>query len=151
MPLLLVLPIALRALRRNVMRTVLTMLGVIIGVSAVICTIAIGDGASKKIQDAIASVGANLVWLEAGGVNRGGVRTGSGGTRSLTLADMRAIKEQVPLIAYASPMVDKRGQLVYGNQNWNSTVRGVSPEYLHVKAWPIVQGGMFDETDVERA
>jgi putative ABC transport system permease protein len=151
MRLLLVLPIALKALRRNVMRTALTMLGVIIGVSAVICTIAIGDGASKKIQDAIASVGANLVWLEAGGANRGGVRTGSGGTRSLTLADLRAIKEQIPLIAYASPMVDTRVQIVYGNQNWNSTVRGVSPEYLQVKAWPIVQGGMFDETDVERS
>jgi len=133
------------------MRTALTMLGVIIGVSAVICTVAIGDGASTKIQEAIASVGANVVWIEAGGVNRGGVRTGSGSTKTLTLADMRAIREQVPLIAHASPMVDTRVQLVYGNQNWNSTVRGVSPEYLQVKAWPIVKGGMFDETDVERA
>ena len=133
------------------MRTALTMLGVIIGVSAVICTVAIGDGASTKIQEAIASVGANVVWIEAGGVNRGGVRTGSGSTKSLTLADMRAIREQVALIAHASPMVDTRVQLVYGNQNWNSTVRGVSPEYLQVKAWPIVKGGMFDETDVERA
>ena len=133
------------------MRTALTMLGVIIGVSAVICTVAIGDGASTKIQEAIASVGANVVWIEAGGVNRGGVRTGSGSTKTLTLADMRAVREQVPLIAHASPMVDTRVQLVYGNQNWNSTVRGVSPEYLQVKAWPIVKGGMFDETDVERA
>jgi putative ABC transport system permease protein len=127
------------------------MLGVIIGVSAVICTIAIGEGASGKIQDAIASVGANVVWVEAGGVNRSGVRTGSGQTKSLTLADMRAIQEQVPLIAHVSPMVDTRTQLVYGNQNWNSTVRGVSPEYLNVKSWPIVKGGMFNEMDVERA
>jgi putative ABC transport system permease protein len=151
MPPLLVLPLALKALRRNTMRTALTMLGVIIGVGAVICTVAIGDGASTKIQEAIASVGANVVWVEAGGVNRGGVRTGSGGTKSLTLADLRAIQEQVPLIAHASPMVDTRVQLVAGNQNWNSTVRGVSPAYLQVKAWPIVKGGMFDDIDVERA
>ena len=90
MRLILVFPLALKALRRNLMRTMLTMLGVIIGVSAVICTIAIGEGASSKIQDAIASVGANVVWVEAGGVNRSGVRTGSGQTKSLTLADMRA-------------------------------------------------------------
>ena len=148
---ILVFRLAFKALRRNLMRTMLTMLGVIIGVSAVICTIAIGEGASGKIQDAIASVGANVVWVEAGGVNRSGVRTGSGQTKSLTLADMRAIQEQVPLIAHVSPMVDTRTQLVYGNQNWNSTVRGVSPEYLNVKSWPIMKGGMFNEMDVERA
>jgi putative ABC transport system permease protein len=82
------------------MRTALTMLGVIIGVSALICTIAIGEGASSKIREAIASIGANVIWVEAGGVNRGGVRTGSGGTKSLTLADMRAIKDQVALITH---------------------------------------------------
>jgi putative ABC transport system permease protein len=143
--------VSFKALRRNMMRTALTMLGVIIGVSAVICTIAIGEGASFKIREAIASIGANVIWVEAGGVNKGGVRTGTGGTKSLTLADMRAIKDDVALIAHISPLVDTRTQLVYGNQNWNSQVRGVSPDYLHVKAWPIVKGGMFDETDVERA
>jgi putative ABC transport system permease protein len=124
---------------------------VIIGVSAVICTIAIGEGASFKIREAIASIGDNLVWVEAGGVNRNGVRTGAGGTKSLTLADMRAIKDQVPLITHASPVVDLRVQLVYGNQNWNSQARGVSPDYLHVKSWPMAAGGMFEEVDVERA
>jgi putative ABC transport system permease protein len=151
MRLLLLLPLALKALRRNLMRTVLTMLGIIIGVSAVICTVAIGEGASSKIQDAIASVGANVVWVEAGGTSVGGVRTGSGQTKSLTLADAQAIKDQVPLITHLSPLVDTRTQLVYGNQNWNSTVRGVSPEYVQVKAWPMLRGGMFDDTDVERA
>ena len=77
--------VALKALRRNLMRSILTALGVIIGVSAVICTVAIGEGAAFKIREAIASIGDNVVWLEAGGVNRGGVRTGSGGTKSLTL------------------------------------------------------------------
>jgi putative ABC transport system permease protein len=144
------LRVAVKALRRNMMRTALTMLGVIIGVSAVICTIAIGEGASSKIREAIASIGANVIWVEAGGVNKGGVRTGSGGTKSLTLADMRAIKDQIPLITHISPLVDMRAQLVYGNQNWNSQVRGVSPDFLNVKAWPIVKGGMFEETDVDR-
>jgi putative ABC transport system permease protein len=145
------LRVSLKALRRNMMRTALTMLGVIIGVSAVICTIAIGEGASTKIRDAIASIGANVVWVEAGGVNKGGVRTGSGGTKSLTLADMHAIKDQVALITYVSPIVDMRVQLVYGNQNWNSQARGVSPDFVNVKAWPMAKGGMFDDTDVERA
>jgi putative ABC transport system permease protein len=151
MRVLMLLRVSLKALRRNMMRTILTMLGVIIGVSAVICTIAIGEGASFKIREAIASIGDNVVWVEAGGVNRGGVRTGSGGTKSLTLADMRAIKEQVPLITYISPIVDVRTQLIYGNQNWNAQARGVSPDYVHVKAWPVVKGGMFDDTDVEHA
>ena len=151
MALVMLLRVSFKALRRNLMRTMLTMLGVIIGVSAVICTIAIGEGASFKIREAIASIGDNVVWVEAGGVNRGGVRTGSGGTKSLTLADMRAIKEQIPLITAVSPIVDVRTQLIYGNQNWNAQARGVSPDYLHVKAWPMQRGGMFDETDVERA
>src|SRR3954469_18378160 len=89
---------SVKALRRNMMRTLLTMLGVIIGVSAVICTVAIGEGASFKIRQAIAAIGDNVVWVEAGGVNRGGVRTGSGGTKSLTLGDMQAIKNQIALI-----------------------------------------------------
>jgi putative ABC transport system permease protein len=151
MRVLLIVPLAVKALRRNVLRTMLTMLGIIIGVSAVICTVAIGEGASSKIQDAIASVGANVVWVEAGGVNLNGVRTGSGQTKSLVLGDMQAIKENIALIRYASPVVDTRVQLVYGNQNWNSTVRGVSPDYVNVKVWPAVRGGMFDESDVERA
>jgi putative ABC transport system permease protein len=151
MRLVMLVRVSFKALRRNMMRTALTMLGVIIGVSAVICTIAIGEGASSKIREAIASIGANVIWVEAGGVNRGGVRTGSGQTKSLTLADMHAIKGQIALIAHLSPLVDTRTQLVYGNQNWNSTARGVSPEYLNVKSWPIVKGGMFDEKEVERA
>lgn len=151
MQVLLLFAVAGKALRRNLMRSSLTALGVIIGVSAVICTVAIGEGASFKIREAIASIGDNVVWLEAGGVNRNGVRTGSGGTKSLTVADMRAIKEQVPLITYASPIVDLRAQVIYGNQNWNTQARGVSPDYVHVKAWPMANGAMFDEVDVEHA
>jgi putative ABC transport system permease protein len=146
-----VVRVAMKALGRNVMRTVLTMLGVIIGVSAVICTIAIGEGASAKIRTAIANIGANLVWVEAGGVNRNGVRTGTGGTRTLTVADLMAIRQQIPTVINVSPQADTRVQLIYGNQNWNSSVRGISPEYLALKNWPVVKGGMFTDQEVERA
>jgi putative ABC transport system permease protein len=145
MRVLLPLAIALKALRRNVMRTLLTMLGVIIGVSAVICTVSIGEGASEKIQNAIANIGANLVWVEAGSVNRNGVRTGTGGTRSLTVADMLAIREHIPTVTNVSPQADGRVQLVYGNQNWNASVRGVSREYVTLKNWALSSGGMFTE------
>src|SRR5882672_11191123 len=148
---LLPLHIALKALRGNVMRTLLTMLGVIIGVSAVICTVSIGEGASVKIRDAIVNIGANLVWVEAGGVNRNGVRTGTGGTKTLTVADMLAIREHVPAVTNVSPQADGRVQLVFGNQNWSASVRGVSPEYVALKNWPMNRGGMFTEQDVERA
>jgi len=143
--------LAILALRRNAMRTLLTMLGVIIGVAAVICTIAIGEGASSKINDAIASIGSNLIWIEAGGVNVGGVRTGAGGTRTLTVGDLDAIRDQVPLVTNVSPQVDTQVQLIHGNQNWRSTVRGVTPEYLALKNWPVVRGGMFTEQEIERA
>jgi putative ABC transport system permease protein len=146
-----VVRVAMKALGRNVMRTVLTMLGVIIGVSAVICTIAIGEGASAKIRTAIANIGANLVWVEAGGVNRNGVRTGTGGTRTLTVADLVVIRQQIPTVINVSPQADTRVQLIYGNQNWNSSVRGISPEYLALKNWPVVKGGMFTDQEVERA
>jgi putative ABC transport system permease protein len=151
MRLLLPLRIALKALRSNVMRTLLTMLGVIIGVSAVICTVSIGEGASARIRDAIVNIGANLVWVEAGGVNRNGVRTGTGGTKTLTVADMLAIREHVPAVTNVSPQADGRVQLVFGNQNWSASVRGVSPEYVALKNWPMSRGSMFSEQDVERA
>src|SRR5260370_21211506 len=147
MRLTMLLRVSLKGLRRNMMRTGLTMLGVIIGVSAVICTIAIGEGASSKIREAIASIGANVIWVEAGGVNRGGVRTGSGGTKSLTLPDMRAIKDHVALITHISPLDDLRTQLIYGNQNWNAQARGLAPDYLNVKDAPISKDARFDESD----
>src|SRR4051812_18962031 len=143
--------LAINALRRNVLRTGLTMLGIIIGVGAVICVVAIGEGAQASVERAITNIGANMIWVEAGGVNRGGVRTGIGGTKSLTLEDYEAIKERVPLVTNVTPQADTRVQVVYGNQNWSTPVRGVGPEYLALKNWNIVRGGMYTETDVERA
>jgi putative ABC transport system permease protein len=149
---LLIIPrLALRALRQNVLRTALTMLGIIIGVGAVICVVAIGEGASASVERAITNIGANMIWVEAGGVNRAGVRTGAFGTKTLTLGDYEAIKEHISLVINVTPQADTRVQVVYGNQNWGTPVRGVGPEYLALKNWNIVRGGMYTLVDVERA
>src|SRR5258705_191252 len=142
---------AVKALRQIVLRTALTMLGIIIGVGAVICVVAIGEGAQASVERAITNIGANMIWVEAGGVSRGGVRTGSFGTKTLTLGDYEAIKEHVSLVTNVTPEADARVQVVYGNQKWSTSVRGVGPEYLALKNWNVVRGGMYTEVDVERA
>src|SRR5262245_20754777 len=148
----LVIPgLALKALSQNKLRTGLTMLGIIIGVGAVICVIAIGEGASASVERAITNIGANMIWVEAGGVNGNGVRTGACGTKTLTLGDYEAIKDHIPLVTNVTPQADTRVQVVYGNQNWSTPVRGVGPEYIALKNWNVVRGGMYTETDVERA
>src|SRR5438034_10451338 len=106
--------LALKALRQNVLRTGLTMLGIIIGVGAVICVVAIGEGAQASVERAITNIGANMIWVEAGGVNRGGVRTGSFGTKSLNLGAYEAIKEGVPLVVNVTTTADAREQDAYG-------------------------------------
>ena len=140
--------IAWTALGRNKLRTALALLGIAIGVGAVVSMVAIGEGASIRVERSIATLGANLIWIEEGSVNRGGVRTGSKGSSHLLVSDAEAIKTQVPFVTNVSPMVDTRVQIIYENQNWRSTVRGVSPEYLAVKEWPIVLGEPFSEEDV---
>src|SRR5262249_54903109 len=145
------LVMAVKALGRNKMRSSLTALGIIIGVGAVICVVAIGEGASATIERAIANIGANMVWVEAGGVNRNGVRTGNGQTKTLTLGDYDAIKTHISLVTNVTPQADTGVQLVYGNQNWHSNVRGIGPAYLDLKNWKVVRGGMFDDQDVEHA
>ncbi len=142
---------ALRALGRNKMRTALTMLGVIIGVAAVICTVAIGEGATQRIQTAIENMGANMVWIEAGGVNLNGVRTGNGATKTLTLEDVKAIQDQIPLVSHVTPNVDGRAQVVFGNQNWNTSMRGISPDYLFVRKLAVERGTFFGQEEVDRA
>jgi len=143
--------LAFKALRQNVLRTALTMLGIIIGVAAVICVVAIGEGAQASVERAITNIGANMIWVEAGGVNRAGVRTGAFGTKTLTLEDYDAIKDHISLVTNVTPQADTRVQVVYGNQNWGTSVRGVGPEYLALKGWNLVRGGMYTELDVERA
>jgi len=139
------------ALLRNKMRSILTVLGITIGIAAVICVVAIGKAGQARVEQQLNNLGDNFVWIEAGGRAVNGVRTGSRGTKSLTLGDAVAIKTQIPLIKSVSPNVDASTQIVYGNQNWFCTFRGVSPEYFEIKRWTVAEGAAFTQDDVDRA
>jgi len=143
--------IALQNIARNRLTSGLTMLGICFGVGAYICSVSIGQGAARLIQEHINNLGENMIWVEAGGRSINGVRTGSHGTTSLTVGDMNAIRQQVPVIASVSANVDGRGQIVFGNQNWNTRIRGVSPEYLSIRRQPLAQGDCFADEDVRGA
>jgi putative ABC transport system permease protein len=143
--------VALVALGRNKLRTSLAMLGIAIGIGAVVSMVAVGEGASVKVEGSIASLGANMIWIEAGSANAAGVRTGNATTRSLKQGDAEAVAAEIPFVTNVSPQVDTGVQIVYGNKNWRSTVRGESPEYLAVKEWAVVQGDMFSDQDVRAA
>ena len=151
MDLLSILRLAMRALARNKMRSILTMLGIIIGVGAVIASVAVGEGASEQIQEQISNLGDNMVWIEAGGRAVNGVRTGVRGTKTLVMGDVKAIQQQVPLVYNCSGHVDGPVQIVYGNQNWFSQARGVAPEFLEVRRLAVVRGASFSNDDVERS
>jgi putative ABC transport system permease protein len=133
------------------MRSLLTVLGITIGIAAVICVVAIGKAGQAQVEKQMNNLGDNLVWIEEGGRAVNGVRTGSHGTRTLTLGDAAAIKNQVPLIKSVSPNVDGSFQVVYANQNWFTGYRGVSPEYLDIKRWVIEEGAVFSTDDIDRA
>ena len=147
--LLLSLKIAVRALRTNKMRSFLTMLGIIIGIAAVIAMIAIGSGASTIISEQIASIGSNILLVLPGSTTSGGLRLGSGSTPTLTYDDARAIKAECPAVAFAAPIVRGGAQVVYGNMNWSTIVMGVTPEYLTVRDWPTTEGRNLAQSDVE--
>ncbi|HEV2183216.1 MAG TPA: ABC transporter permease [Candidatus Acidoferrales bacterium] len=140
--------ITLRVLGRNKMRTGLTMLGITIGIGAVICTVAIGEGGSQQIRDQISSLGDNMVWVEAGGRTVNGAHTGNDNTKSLVDGDSDAIAASTPLIKACSPNVDGHVQVVYGNQNWSTQFRGVAPSFLTIRNWPVAEGTPFTEQDV---
>jgi len=146
-----VVRLALRALSRNKLRTLLTMLGIIIGVGAVICTVAIGEGASNQVEAQISALGENLIQINAGSVNFGGVRMGSQATKTLTLEDAKAIGSDIPEITHVSPGVGSGAQVVYQNQNWFTHPRGVSPDYLIIRHWAILRGSSFSQRDVDVA
>jgi len=151
MNLLVINRIALRTIGRSKMRTGLTTLGIAIGVAAVVSTVAIGEGAANRVHAAIENTGVNMIWAEAGGVNVGGVRTGTLGTRSLVMADAEALRQEVPLITNITPQSDTSAQIIYGNQNWRTQLRGISPEYLALRKWSVVKGAMFTQEDVDTA
>ena len=142
---------ALVALLRNKMRSVLTVLGITIGIAAVICVVAIGKAGQARVQQQLNNLGDNFVWIEAGGRAVNGVRTGTHDTITLTVGDSIAIKNQISLIKAVSPNVDDPVQVVYGNQNWHTSYRGVAPEYFDIKRWYIDQGAIFSQDDVDRA
>jgi putative ABC transport system permease protein len=150
---LVIFRIAFRALARNKMRSALTMLGVIIGVASVIAMVSIGQGAQASVQEQIASVGTNLLFVRAGTQNTGGVRSGTdqGGTNTLTVEDIEAIKREVPSVGMASPSVMSRAQVVFGNQNWNTQIQGCSEQYLDIRKWKMQTGVFFTDADVRTA
>src|SRR2546421_12615618 len=117
------LPISLVALVRNKMRSLLTVLGITIGIAAVICVVAIGKAGQMQVEQQMAALGDAFVWIEAGGRAVNGVRTGTHATKSLVLADANAIKTQIPLIKSVSPNVDGQIQIVFANQNWYTRFR----------------------------
>ena len=140
--------IAVRALARNRMRTLLTILGIAIGIGAVICTVALGQGSSAQIQQQMRNLGDNFIWIENGSANIGGVRSGAQTVAKLTVEDSQAMVAEIPQLVRCSPNADGRIQLVRGNLNWNTQYRGVSPDYLPIKAWPVVTGTAFTDADV---
>jgi len=148
-----IIRVAFRALVRNKMRAALTMLGIIIGVAAVIAMVSIGQGASASVQAQIESIGTNLLFVSAGAQNVGGVRSGTGdtGTNTLTVDDLDAIKREVPSVSMVTPNVNARSQLVAGNMNWNTGVTGVSEQYPEIRKWPVASGSFFTDADVRTA
>jgi putative ABC transport system permease protein len=143
--------IALRALRVNKLRSTLTMLGIIIGVGAVIIMIAIGAGAQARIEDQIKSLGSNLIMLVPGSVTAGGVRMGSGTRNTLTEDDSYAIQREIPDVQASSPQLRGTGQVVAGNNNWSTVFYGVTPDYFDARNWVIATGKGFEPSDMSGA
>ena len=141
--------VAFRTLARNKLRTALTMLGIMIGIGAVICTVAIGQGSQDMVQEQFAGLGENMIWVQAGGRNVNGVRTGYGATKTLTAEDAKAIRANVPHVVGYSPDVEGNIQVVYQGQNWYTRYRGVAPDYFQIRNWPIVEGSNFTADNMD--
>src|SRR5262249_17766301 len=143
--------IALRALGRNKLRSALTMLGIIIGVGAVIAMVSIGQGAQASVQEQIANVGTNLLYVSAGSANSGGMRMGSGSTTTLTPDDIDAIERECPTVKMATPAVRASVTVVFGNQNWSTGAQGVDPDFPAIRRWPVQTGEFFTDADIRTA
>src|SRR6266568_1605505 len=148
---LMAMRIAHRALRRNTLRSTLTMLGVIIGVAAVIAMLAIGQGAQAAIRAQIASLGAHSLIVQPGSVTQGGVRYGWGSRTTLRAPDVQAILNECPAVTYATPLVRAGFQVVYTNQNWPTTVQGTGIEYLTIREWALAAGEWYTSQEIDAA
>jgi putative ABC transport system permease protein len=146
------LKVALRAVGRNKMRSGLTALGIIIGVSAVIAMVGIGNGAKAQVEAQVASLGQDVIQVAAGSSSsRSSVRSGQESASSLTIEDAEAIKNEIPEVIAVSPEVKVKCQIVSGNRNWSTSVYGESPEYFDIRQWPRASGEIFSEQDVRGA
>ena len=143
--------IALRALRVNRLRSALTMLGIIIGVGAVIAMVAVGSGATARIAEQIQSIGSNVIIILSGSVTSGGIRLGFGSVQTLSEEDAKAIALECPAVAAASPSVRGTAQVVFGNNNWSTVIQGTAPEFLEIRDYRVVSGRPFTWQDVDGA
>jgi putative ABC transport system permease protein len=148
MKLLASIRIALRALRVNRMRSALTMLGIIIGVAAVIAMVAVGSGATARIQEQIQSIGSNLIMVLPGSLTTSGMRLGSGAGVTLTEDDGKAIMAECPAVALVAPTVRGSAQVMFGNNNWATSIQGTTPEYLKIRELTMQSGRAFTDDDV---
>ena len=146
-----ILKIAVRALQRNALRSLLTLLGMIIGVGAVIATTSIGNGAKRQVEAGIAALGQNVLIVLSGSVNRGGFSMGFGSAGTLTQGDFDAVRREVPGVEGASPEVRTSAQVAFGSQNLATQVTGVGEDYLSVRAWQLASGENFTDADVRSA
>ena len=143
------LRIALRALAANKLRSVLTMLGIIIGVAAVITMIAVGSGATKRVQEQMKGLGSNIMLVIPGGITAGGVRLGAQTGQGLTEEDAMAIAREVPEVQVAAPSSRTGAQVVAGNTNWSTSIFGTTNDYLEAREWPLEGGRAFDAADIQ--
>ncbi|MDE3214428.1 MAG: ABC transporter permease [Bacteroidota bacterium] len=143
--------IALRALQRNKLRAFLTMLGIIIGVAAVIAMVAIGQGSKKSIQDQLSSMGSNMIVIRPNSNVSAGARLDFSAVQTLTLNDVNALRKQAHYLSAVSPAISSRNQAINGAMNWPTTMMGVSPDYLSIRNWPIKEGNVFSESDISSA
>ena len=143
--------ISFRALKVNKMRSALTMLGIIIGVAAVITMLAVGTGASRKISEQISSIGSNLLIILPGATTSGGVRMVVGAQPTLTISDAEAIKKECNAVSDVAPVLNGVAQVVYGHQNWSTGITGTTPSMLIVRDWPLASGRSFADRDVRSA
>jgi putative ABC transport system permease protein len=143
--------IAFRALQVNRMRSALTMLGIIIGVAAVISMVAVGSGATARIQEQIASIGSNVIIVLSGSITSNGIRLGSGAAQTLSSDDAKAISTECPAVAAVAPTVRGSGQVVFGNANWFTNIQGTTPDYLTIREYTMQSGSAFSSQDVDGA